>query len=314
VIGSANMDLTVAVPRLPREGETVSGGTFYMSHGGKGANQAVAAARLGADVRFVGCVGRDEHGDRIAEQFVREGIPAEGLNRVEGAPTGVAVIVVDADGRNQIAVAPGANLKLVPEVLQRHAAWLGWAEVLLCQLETPLETVERALAGARRRGVLTVLNPAPARPLSDSLLSLVDCLTPNESEAGLLSGIDVEGRDSAAEAGRRLIGRGVERVVVTLGARGAVLCAEGRTLQIPAFPVKAVDTTGAGDAFNGALAVGLAEGRAWDEAMRFAGAAAALACTKPGAQSSLPARSEVDALLALGQDPSPPGSAERVRE
>ncbi len=189
VIGSANVDFTVSVPRLPGEGETVTGGTFYASHGGKGANQAVAARRLGGDVRFVGCVGRDVQGDRIAERLIAEGIPADSLIRLADAHTGVALITVDAEGRNQIAVASGANLRCLPDLARGHADLVAWAEVLLCQLEIPIPTVEWALATARERGVLTILNPAPARLLSDALLSLVDCLTPNSGEAGVLSGI-----------------------------------------------------------------------------------------------------------------------------
>lgn len=297
VIGSANLDFTVAVPRLPRAGETVLGGTLHVSHGGKGANQAVAARRLGAEVRFVGCLGLDAHGDRIAEGLTGEGIPADGLIRVSDAATGIALIVVDGDGRNQIAVAPGANLRLLPELAAGHAGLVAWATVLVCQLEIPIPTVEWALATAREHGILTILNPAPAQPLPEALLGLVDCLTPNAGEAESLSGVSVEGPESATAAAQRLLARGVRRVIVTLGSQGALLCDGASAVHFPAFPVQAVDTTAAGDAFNGALAVGLAAQGTWEEAIPLANAAAALACTKRGAQASLPERSAVEAFL-----------------
>ena len=213
------------------------------------------------------------------------------------AATGVALIVVDVEGRNQIAVAPGANRQLLPELARRHADLVAWAQVLLCQLETPIPTVQWALATARELGVLTILNPAPAQPLSDALLSLVDCLTPNAGEAEMLTGITVNGPEAATEAAQRLLARGVRRAIVTLGAQGALFCDGTSALHFPAFPVQAVDTTGAGDAFNGGLAVGLAARGSWEEAIPLANAAAALACTKRGAQTSLPTRAEVEAFL-----------------
>jgi ribokinase len=297
VVGSANVDFSVAVPRLPAEGETVTGGRFYMGHGGKGANQAVAARRLQAEVRFVGCVGRDPQGDRVADQLCAEGIPTEGLIHVEDAATGVALIVVDGEGRNQIAVASGANLRLVPDLARKHASLVTWAQVLLCQLEIPLPTVEWALAAARERGIPTILNPAPAQPLPDALLALADCLTPNAIEAETLTGVFVKDPDTAAQAARHLLARGARRVVVTLGTQGVLSCDGTSALHFPAFPVEAVDTTGAGDAFNGALAAGLAAGGTWEEAIPLANAAAALTCTKRGAQTSFPRRSEVEAFM-----------------
>jgi ribokinase len=297
VIGSANMDFSVAVPRLPSEGETITGGRFYMSHGGKGANQAVAARRLGAEVRFVGCVGQDPQGDQVTDQLRAEGIPTEGLIHVEDAATGVALIMVDAEGRNQIAVASGANLHLLPDQAREHVSLLAWAQVVLCQLEIPISTVEWALAAGRERGVLTILNPAPAQQLPDRLLPLVDCLTPNAVEAEILTGVAVKGPEAATRAAQHLLTRGVRRVIVTLGAQGVLSCDGTSALHFPAFPVDAVDTTGAGDAFNGALAVGLAAGGTWEEALPLANAAAALACTKGGAQTSFPRRAEVEAFM-----------------
>ena len=297
VVGSANMDFTVAVPRLPAEGETITGGRFYTSHGGKGANQAVAARRLGADVRFVGCVGEDAQGDRIADQLRAEGIPTDGLISVEGAATGVALIIVDAEGRNQIAVASGANLQLLPDHARRHLSLMAWAQVLLCQLEIPVSTVESVLAAGRERDILTILNPAPAQPLSDTVIGLVDCLTPNAAEAEVMTGVAVKGPDTAARAAQSLLARGAKRVIVTLGSQGVLFCDGTSALHFPAFPVDAVDTTGAGDAFNGALAAGMAAGGMWEEALPLANAAAALACTKHGAQSSFPLRAEVEAFM-----------------
>ena len=296
VIGSANMDFTVAVPRLPAEGETVTGGSFYVSHGGKGANQAVAARRLGADVRFVGCVGQDPQGDQVVDQLAAEGIPTDGVIRTEAA-TGVALITVDREGRNQIAVASGANLELLPDLAKMHASLMPWAKVLLLQLEIPVSSVQWALATAREHGVLSILNPAPAQPLPDTLLSLADCLTPNASEAEILTGIAVSASDSASQAAQHLLARGARRVIVTLGAKGVVYCDGKSALHFPAFPVDAVDTTGAGDAFNGALAVGLAAGGTWEEALPLANAAAALACMRRGAQTSFPRRADVEAFM-----------------
>ena len=296
VIGSANMDFTVAVPRLPAEGETVTGGSFYVSHGGKGANQAVAAQRVGGDVRFVGCVGEDAQGDQVAQQLAAEGIPNANLIRT-GAATGVALIMVDAGGRNKIAVASGANFQLLPDLARIHASLMTWAKVLLLQLEIPIPTVQWALATAREHGVLSILNPAPAQPLSDTLLSLVDCLTPNATEAHTLTGVPVDGPEAAAQAAQHLLTRGVRRVIVTLGSQGVLTCDRKSALHFPAFPVEAVDTTGAGDAFNGALAVGLAAGGNWEEALPLANAAAALTCTRRGAQTSFPRRADVEAFI-----------------
>jgi ribokinase len=297
VIGSANMDFTVAVPHLPGDGETVIGGTLSVSHGGKGANQAVAARRLGADVRFVGCVGQDAQGEQVRDQLFREGIPTDTLAWVESAATGVALIVVDEAGRNQIAVAAGANHQLVPARAREHAALFGGSRVLLCQLEIPLETVEWALAEGKRKGLCTILNPAPAQPLPDGVLALVECLTPNAREAEQLTGVRVDGPAAAAAAAHRLIAKGARRVIVTLGTSGALYCDGAQAVHYPAFSVQAVDTVGAGDAFNGGLAAGLAAGGSWHEAIPLASAAAALACTKRGAMASLPQRAEVEAFM-----------------
>ena len=298
VVGSANVDFTVAASRLPGVGETVSGGTLLVNHGGKGANQAVAARRLGAEVRFVACVGDDASGRDIRAALQAEGVGVDGVMVTREAATGTALIVVDQQGRNQIVVAPGANWRLSAEHVRSRAEDFAWAQVVLCQLETPLDTLDVALGEARRRGLVTVLNPAPVRDgISDDVWRRVDDLTPNEGEAARLSGVPVEDVRSAGAAARVLRERGVGTVIVTLGVQGSIACTAGGDVRTEAFPVNAVDTTAAGDSFNGALGTALAAGDALPDALRFASAAAALACTRRGAQPSLPTRAEVDRLL-----------------
>jgi len=297
VIGSANVDFTVALPRLPRPGETIAGGTLGANRGGKGANQAVAARLLGAEVRMIGCVGQDDPGARIRQDLAKLGIGVEGLMSVPGAATGTALILVDPDGRNQIGVALGANERLTVEMASAHGDTIAWADVLLCQLETPLPVVRWGLERAKEHGVTAILNPAPAQPLTDDLLALADFLIPNESEAQTLSGLAVNDVESAREAAQQLLARGSRRVVVTLGGEGALACDQAAALHFPAFPVNVVDTTAAGDAFSGALAVGIAAGGTLEQAIPLAAAAAALACTKRGAQDSLPDRKDVERFL-----------------
>ena len=302
VVGSANVDFTVAVPRLPRPGETVTGGTLLVNHGGKGANQAVAARRLGADVRLIASVGYDGSGREIRAALAAEGIGVDGVGTTGEAATGTALIVVDDEGRNQIAVAPGANWRLSPEHVRSRESDFAWAQVVMCQLETPPETLAWTLAEARRRGVVTVLNPAPVRESLPDVWSLVDYLTPNEGEAERLTGVPVRDPRSAAAAARALRGRGVGTVVVTLGAQGALGCTARGEIHAPARSVSAVDTTAAADAFNGAQAVSLGGSETLEDALRFANAAAALACTRRGAQPSLPTRAEVERLLGASPE------------
>jgi ribokinase len=297
VIGSANVDMAMTLPRLPRPGETVAGGTLLVNRGGKGANQAVAARLLGAEVRMIGCVGDDGGGADIRASLAQLGIGVDGLATLSGAPTGTALILVDPAGLNQIGVALGANERLTVEMASAREASIGWADVLLCQLEIPLSVVRWGLLNAKRRGVKTILNPAPVCSLTDDLLALVDLLTPNEVEAEALSGVPVRDVETAREAAERLLARGAGRVIVTLGGQGALACDENAVLHFPAFPVEVVDTTAAGDAFNGALAVGIAAGGNLEQAIPLAAAAAALTCTKRGAQDSLPARAEVERFL-----------------
>jgi ribokinase len=299
VIGSSNLDFTVSVPKLPGVGETVSGGTLVTSPGGKGANQSVAARRLGVDVAFVTLLGMDPMGDRLAAAFAEAGLPPAPIGRTSEAPTGVALIAVDSEGRNQIAVAPGANHRLTPDHVRRYVDLLAGADVVLLQLETPIDTVRWALTEARRRGKRTVLNPAPARllPLPAELLRLVDYLTPNEIEAGLLTASEVRSPADAEAAGRALVARGVSTVVVTLGAAGAIAVAARGVLRVPAFPVEAIDTVGAGDAFSGALAASLAAGAPIEDALVVASATGGLTCSRRGAVDAMPTREEVVALM-----------------
>ncbi len=297
VVGSANLDFTVALPRLPRVGETVSAGTLLVNRGGKGANQAVAARRLGAEVRMIGCLGDDDSGALMRRGLAAEGIGVDGLVTAPGVATGTALIFVDREGRNQIGVAPGANHSLTVEMTRASEEAIGWAQVVVCQLEVPVPVVRWALETARRRGVPTVLNPAPVQELSDELLGLVTYLTPNEGEAEALTGIEVDDLDSGRQAAARLCARGAGTVIITLGEQGALVFDGSSAVHCEAFPVEVVDTTGAGDAFNGALAVGLAAGGSLEQVIPFASAAAALQCTRRGAQDGLPHRADVERFL-----------------
>ncbi|MDI7275597.1 MAG: ribokinase [Anaerolineae bacterium] len=295
VVGSSNTDMVVKAPRIPGPGETVLGGRFVMAAGGKGANQAVAAARLDCQVTLVARLGRDMFGLQTAENLGREGIDTSFLVWDDETPSGVALIMVSAEGENSIAVAPGANGEMTPADVERAARAIAAADVLLLQLEIPLPAVERALDIAQRHGVRVILNPAPAAPVPDDLLHRVDLLTPNEHEAALLSGASA---GEPAEVAEALLARGVRMLAMTLGRRGALVATpEGMEL-LPAFPVQPVDTTGAGDAFNGALACMWGRGRPLRDSVRFANAAAALATTVMGAQPSLPTADRVEAFLA----------------
>jgi len=296
VVGSANVDMIVRVPRLPARGETVLGDAFHTTPGGKGANQAVAARRAGADVAFVGCLGADALGDGLLRSLRDAGVDVSHVTRVPDAATGVALITVDPGGDNTIAVASGANAVLSPSHVERAAGAIAAADMLLLQLESPPDAVEAALGVAARGGTRAVLNPAPApaRALDRRLLGAVAALTPNRAEAARLAGVADDDPDAAATA---LLALGVGAAVVTLGADGALVATPGGRHHLPAFAVRAVDSTGAGDVFSGALAVALAEGRPVLDAARFANAAAALSVTRPGAQPSAPPRDEILELV-----------------
>ena len=298
VLGSIHMDYVVTLDRMPRLGETVIGRGFKMTPGGKGANQAVAAARLGADVYMIGMVGNDVIGDELIKNFERNRVNVDYVKRAE-THSGVALIFVDSEGNNVIAVAPGADYHLskedVDEALEDLRDRIG---VLLLQLEIPVEVVEYAIRRFSEEGIRIILNPAPYHELSREALSRVFVATPNEIELELMSGVRIASDEDLMRAGRKAIeDLGIGNLVVTLGERGAMIIARDRHELIPAFRVKPVDTTGAGDAFNGALAVALVRGEALESAARYANAVAALSTLKLGAQEALPTSKEVEKFL-----------------
>jgi ribokinase len=297
VLGSSNTDMILRVPRIPRPGETILGGRFSTAAGGKGANQAVAAARAGGRVSLIARVGSDAFGEQAVAGFEREGIAVECVLRDPQEPSGVALIFVEESGENSIAVASGANARLSPSDVERAREVIAGASILLMQLETPLETVEAAARVASEGGTTVILNPAPAGALPDTLLRHVSILTPNQSEAEHLSGVAVTDPRSAEAAARRLMALGPASVVVTLGRQGAAWVTERGTEVVAGHPVAAVDTTGAGDVFNGSLATALAEQRPAREALEFANAAAALSVARHGAQPSAPTRTDIETLL-----------------
>ena len=298
VVGSVNMDLVIRAPRMPAPGETIAGSGFRTIPGGKGANQAVAAARMGADVHFIGSVGGDDFGVRLKQGLADDGIDLTHLSVLKEESTGVAMIILDAKGQNSIVLSPGANGRVTPEQIEACADTIAGARMLVCQLETPLAAVTRAVDIAYDKGVPVILNPAPAVPLDRALLAKIKYLIPNETEASLLSGVQVADAETAGAAARRLVDDGVEQVLITLGDKGVVSSLEDRaTSSVPAIPVPVVDTTGAGDTFVGSLAVELASGRSVREAVQYAQYAAALKVTKLGAQTSIPRRDEVVAFM-----------------
>ncbi len=294
VVGSANVDFTVRLPRLPIQGETVSEGEFYKSFGGKGANQALAALRAGGEVVLVAKVGKDPLGVDLRDHLRRCGLGVSHVIEEEGTPTGTALIMVDSQGKNMIGVAPGANRLLRPQEVRDAREVFAWGKVLLVQLEVPLETTWEALILAKEHSMTTVLNPAPLRDLPHELLELVDIITPNQGEALRLSRC---GEAKWEEIGKAILAMGPKKVVITLGKRGAFAMEEEGAFHCEGVQVKAVDTTGCGDAFNGALAYALAEGFSWKEAVSFANCAGALAATRKGAQDSMPWREEIMKLL-----------------
>jgi ribokinase len=309
VVGSLNMDLVVRAPRIPRPGETMIGGEFRTVPGGKGANQAVAAARLGGQVSMIGRVGGDAFAQSLLDSLVADGVNHTFVTQDPEAATGVAFIVVDDAGENSIVVASGANMRLSPADVDAAEAAIAAADVLLLQLEVPLAAVVQAARAAHAHGTTVILNPAPACPLPHELLSLVDVFVPNESETALLTRLPVGTLPEIEAAAMALCELGVDTVVLTLGGRGALLVEEGEKKLVPAFEVTPVDTTAAGDAFVGGFAVALAEGRSLTDAVHWGNAAGALATTKLGAQPSLPARRAVEALMAQGSTGSLAGGS-----
>lgn len=294
VVGSSNVDLTAIVSSLPKPGETIGGATLVQANGGKGANQAVSAGRLGADVLFITCVGDDSHGHMLQKQFASDGIDTSLMKFSADKATGVALIYVDSNAENCIAVAPGANNELLPEDIEAARPYFQKADYLLIQLEIPMETVERAVKLADECGVKAVLNPAPMFPLSDELLSGLWLITPNETEAGKLTGISIENEDDAAKAASVLLSKGVKNVIVTMGSAGSLVCTPEGNVMVPARKVDAVDTTAAGDVYNGALLTALTEGKSLVEAAGFATLASSISVTRMGAQTSVPFRQELN--------------------
>jgi ribokinase len=297
VVGSANTDFVLGVPELPSKGQTVLGNQFRVVRGGKGANQAVAAARLGADVTFVARLGTDSFGDEALAAYRQEGIRTDFIVQDPEIHSGIALIMVNPTGENMIGVGPGANSHLSTADVQAASAVIQEADCVLLQLEIPLEAVQTAVEIANSNHIRVILNPAPAQKLPQEILRSIDFLTPNETEAALLAGQDPSQIETASlpRLGSIL---GVPNLVVTMGSRGAAILHEGQATLIPPFPITPIDTTASGDAFNGALAVSLARGESLPHAVRFANAAGAITATRPGAQPSLPTRKELDQFMA----------------
>lgn len=298
VLGSINADHVLNVGQFPQPGETVIGSQYNVAFGGKGANQAVAAGRSGADISFIACVGSDDIGEQIRKQLANDKINTDAIEAIDNTTTGVALIFVNAEGENVIGIDAGANKSLTPDYLQRYQQTIVEASALLMQLESPLESVIAAARIAHEKGTQVILNPAPACELPDELLSLVDMVTPNETEAEKLTGVKVSTVDDAAKAAKILHDKGIATVIITLGSKGVWLSQHGEGRNVPGFRVKAIDTTAAGDTFNGALVTALLEGKPMDQAVRFAHASAAIAVTRAGAQPSVPWRKEIDDFLA----------------
>ncbi|QKJ89189.1 Ribokinase [Paramixta manurensis] len=297
VLGSINADHILNLAQFPRPGETVIGKQYQIAFGGKGANQAVAAGRSGADIAFIACVGEDDIGERIRQQLATDQIKIASVEAVAGNSTGVALIFVNSEGENAIAIHAGANAALTPERVISHQHIIAEASALLMQLESPLDSVLTAAKIARQHHTQVILNPAPATELPDELLSLVDMITPNETEAEILTGIAVKSDQDAARAAAALHAKGINNVLITLGSRGVWLSENGQGQRIAGFRVKAIDTIAAGDTFNGALITALLEQQPMAQAVRFAHAAAAIAVTRSGAQPSVPWREEIDSFL-----------------
>lgn len=294
VVGSSNTDMVIKTNHLPRPGETVLGGTFFMNPGGKGANQAVAAARMGGNVTFISKVGNDLFGKQSIEGYIAEGIKTDYIFTASGNPSGIALITVDAKGENCIVVAPGANATLTPGDILKVKSEIESSELLLMQLEIPVETVEHAAGIAFAKGVRVILNPAPAQTLTGNLLKYLYMITPNKTEAEMLSGIKITDWESAKKAADVISEKGVKIVVITLGSQGALIKDGDQYQQIDVTPVEAVDTTAAGDTFCGALCVALTDGLTISDSVCFACKAAAISITRMGAQSSIPYKEEIN--------------------
>lgn len=297
VIGSSNTDMIIQLNKLPVPGETIIGGKFSTAAGGKGANQAVATARAGGNVTFISRIGNDVFGEAAVQGFIKDGINIEYITKDAAEPSGVALIFIGENGENSIGVASGANAQLLPDVLSSLISLISENDLVLMQLEIPLETVEFVAKIAEEQKAKIILNPAPAQQLNDSLLKKISVITPNETEAEILTGIPVKNKEDAEKAAKFLRAKGIEAVIITLGSKGAFLSCREYEGVIPSYKVKPVDTTAAGDVFNGAFTVALAEGMKIKDAVKFGNAAAALSVTKLGAQPSAPYRNEIDSMI-----------------
>lgn len=294
VVGSSNTDMVVKTPRFPSPGETILGGDFFMFPGGKGANQAVAAARLGGDVKFICCVGDDLFGKNAIEGYLKEGLDVDGIKVAEKVPSGVALITVNQEGENEIVVASGANNELTTAHIEKKSGIFQNAEIVLTQLETPISVVEKMADYCNSHAKNLILNPAPATTIPDGIMSGLFLITPNQTESEILTGIAVNDEASAAKAGEGFLAKGVRNIIITMGSKGAFFMNENEAFFIEASKVKAVDTTAAGDVFNGALAVFLSQKVPWKEAISKANKAAGIAVTKMGAQASAPFLHEIN--------------------
>ncbi len=294
VVGSSNTDMVVKTPRFPEPGETILGGDFFMFPGGKGANQAVAAARLGGKINFICCVGDDIFGQNALEGYKKEGININGALIAKGEPSGVALITVNSEGENEIVVASGANNLLSKTHLEGVSGQIQGADIILTQLETPIPVITHLANNCRENKQKLIINPAPAQELSDDILKELYLITPNETETRILTGIEVVDETSASRACEALFQKGVKNVLITMGSRGAFFMNSEVHFTAKAQKVEAIDTTAAGDVFNGALAVCLAQNMSWQESIEFANKAAALSVTKMGAQTSAPYLNEIN--------------------
>ena len=297
VFGSLNVDMTLFVPRFNLPGETLTGTGMEIFTGGKGGNQAVACARLGAPVRMIGCLGDDANGAMYRQRMIDEGVDVSRLQTCENTTSGVAFIEVVPEGENRIALSVGANGKVTPEFARANADAIADCGVYMTQLENPLEAIIEGMRIAHEKGLQVILDPAPARPLPDKIFGLCDVVTPNETELHILTGMPTDTVDEAVTAARTLIARGARLVLNKRGAAGVLLVIADEYRMIPGFKVNAVDTTAAGDSFNAGLAVGLADGLAIDDAIRLANATGALSTTKAGAQAAMPSRQQAEALM-----------------
>ncbi|MGR6980775.1 ribokinase [Testudinibacter sp. P27/CKL/0425] len=298
VLGSINADHVISVPHFAKPGETLSGYSYHIAYGGKGANQAVAAARLGMATDFIACIGSDDIGQAMVKAFAKDGINTDTISCIDGEMSGIAMIQVAESGENSIVIAAGANAALDEQLVKRFQQNILAADALLMQLETPLSGVLAAAKLAKQAGTKVILNPAPAQPLSDELLAQLDMITPNETEAEILTGITVVDEASAQQAADIFHQKGIATVLITLGAKGVFVSEQGKAGQVIAgFRVQAVDTTAAGDTFNGGLLTALLEGKPLADAVRFAHAAGAISVTRQGAQPSIPTREETERFL-----------------